>query len=72
MLAAFAITVIGFRLPRPAELTPQIRFAIAGMAGAAFSIFNFSYSVWNEAFWSGLALAVAMLILLHRTGKASE
>jgi O-antigen ligase len=72
MLAAFAITVIGFRLPRPNELTPQIRFAIAGMAGAAFSIFNFSYSVWNEAFWSGLALAVAMLILLHRTGKASE
>jgi O-antigen ligase len=70
-LAAFAITVIGFRLPRPAELTPQIRFAIAGMAGAAFSIFNFSYSVWNEAFWSGLALAVAMLILLHRTSKSS-
>lgn len=70
MLAAFAITVIGFRLPRPAELRPEIRFAIAGMAGAVFSIFNFSYSVWNEAFWSGLALAVAMLILLHRSGKA--
>ena len=72
MLAAFAITVIGFRLPRPSQLRPEISFAIAGMAGAAFSIFNFSYSVWNEAFWSGLALAVAMLILLNRSGKAAE
>jgi len=72
ILAAFAITVIGFRLPRPSQLRPEIRFAIAGMAGAVFSIFNFSYSVWNEAFWSGLALAVAMLILLHRSGKAAE
>lgn len=72
MLAAFAITVIGFRLPRPSQLRPEIRFAIAGMAGAAFSIFNFSYSVWNEAFWSGLALAVAMLILLSRSSKAPE
>ena len=72
MLAAFAITVIGFRLPRPSQLQPAIRFAIAGMAGAAFSIFNFSYSVWNEAFWSGLALAVAMLILLSRSSKAPE
>ncbi|MGE6698476.1 O-antigen ligase family protein [Hyphomonas sp. NPDC076900] len=72
MLAAFAITVIGFRLPRPSQLRPEIRFAIAGMAGAVFSIFNFSYSVWNEAFWSGLALAVAMLILLNRSGKAAE
>lgn len=72
LLAAFAITVIGFRLPRPSQLRPEIRFAIAGMAGAAFSIFNFSYSVWNEAFWSGLALAAAMLILLHRSGKAAE
>lgn len=72
MLVAFAITVIGFRLPRPSQLRPEIRFAIAGMAGAALSIFNFSYSVWNEAFWSGLALAVAMLILLNRSGKAVE
>ena len=71
ILAAFALTVIGFRLPRPSELKPEIRFAVAGMAGAAFSIFNFSYSVWNEAFWSGLALSAAMLILLYRTGKAS-
>ena len=69
MLAAFALTVIGFRLPRPSELRPEIRLAIAGMVGAAFSIFNFSYSVWNEAFWSGLALSAAMLILLHRTGR---
>lgn len=69
MLAAFAVTVIGFRLPRPSELRPEIRLAIAGMAGAAFSIFSFSYSVWNEAFWSGLALSVAMLILFHRTGR---
>lgn len=71
LLAAFALIAIGFRLPRPSELRPEIAFAIAGMAGAAFSIFNFSYSVWNEAFWSGLALSVAMLILLHRTGKAA-
>ena len=72
MLAAFALTALGFRLPRPGELRVETRFAIAGIAGAAFSIFNFSYSVWNEAFWSGTILIVAMLILLHRSHPAAD
>lgn len=67
LLAAFAFMAVGFRLTRPVDLPAETRFAIAGMAGAAFSIFNFAYSMWNEAFWAGLALAVAMLILLHRS-----
>ncbi|MFN3402215.1 MAG: O-antigen ligase family protein, partial [Ferrovibrio sp.] len=41
LLAAFALTVLAFRLPRPAEFKPEMRFAIAGMAGAAVSIFSF-------------------------------
>ncbi|MBY9066366.1 O-antigen ligase family protein [Hyphomonas sp. WL0036] len=72
MLAAFAVMTFGFRLPRPADFSPATRYAIAGMAGAVFSIFNFSYSVWNEAFWSGLALSAAMLILLDRSRRQHD
>ena len=43
----------------------------AGLLAAAVSLFSFSYSVWNEAFWATLALSVAGLVLLSRRERSS-
>lgn len=67
VLAALGLVALGFHLPRPADLRPEIRFAAAGLAGAAMTIFSFAYSAWNEGFWASLALAAAAIILWHRT-----
>ncbi|MFN4226239.1 MAG: O-antigen ligase family protein [Hyphomonas sp.] len=67
VLAALALVALGFHLPRPATLRPEIRYAAAGLAGAATVIFSFAYSLWNEGFWGSLALAAAAIILWHRT-----
>jgi O-antigen ligase len=72
VLAALSLVALGFHLPRPAELRPEIRFAVAGLAGAAAVIFSFAYSLWNEGFWASLALAAAAIILWHRTVQEPE
>ncbi len=69
VLAALSLVALGFHLPRPEALPREIRFAAAGLAGAAITIFSFSYSAWNEGFWASLALASAAIILWHRTLK---
>lgn len=65
--AALALVALGFQLPRPGELRPEIRYAVAGLGGAAAVIFSFAYSLWNEGFWASLALAAAAIILWNRT-----
>lgn len=67
VLAALSLVALAFHLPRPNVLRPEIRFAVAGLAGAATSIFSFAYNLWNEGFWASLALAAAAIILWHRT-----
>ncbi len=67
VLAALALVAFAFHLPRPNEMRPEIRYAVAGLAGAAASIFSFAYSLWNEGFWASLILAAAAIILWHRT-----
>lgn len=69
VLAALTFVALAFHLPRPGDLSPAIRFAAAGLAGSAVAIFSFAYGVWNEGFWASLALAVAAVILWHRTLK---
>jgi O-antigen ligase len=71
LLAAIGVLLVGWRLPRGASLRPDVRYAIGGILAATFCLFSFSYSVWNEAFWSTLALAVAALILLSRRARGS-
>lgn len=71
VLAGFALVVLGFRLPRPDAMRADVRYAIAGLAGAAASLFSFSYSVWNEGFWSSLVLAAVAIILLSKRERAS-
>ncbi|MEQ9504776.1 MAG: O-antigen ligase family protein [Hyphomonas sp.] len=71
VLAALSLVALAFHLPRPEALAREIRFAVAGLAGAAVTIFSFSYSAWNEGFWASLALASAAIILWHRTQKGA-
>ncbi|MEE2921182.1 MAG: O-antigen ligase family protein [Pseudomonadota bacterium] len=70
-LAALTVLLIGWRLPAGDRLRPDVRLAIAGLLAAAVSLFSFSYSVWNEAFWATLALSVAGLVLLSRRERSS-
>ncbi len=70
VLAGLGLMAIAFRLPRPEAFTPSLRFAIAGLAGAIATLASFTYSVWNEAFWSSVCLVIAAIILFHRTPAA--
>lgn len=71
ILFGFSLVLLGFRLPQPVRMRADIRFAIAGLTGVAFSLFNFAYSMWNEAFWSSLALAAVAIILLSKRQRES-
>ena len=70
LLAAATVIAIGWSLPRPRALSPSFRLGIAGLAGATLSLFSFSYSVWNEAFWAAIVLAVISLIVISRGMRA--
>ena len=69
LLVASALILLAIRLPPPSRLRADMRFAVAGVAAASISLFSFAYSVWNEAFWAGLALIAASLILLIRSPR---
>ena len=71
VLVGFSLVLLGFRLPDPAKMREDVRFAIAGVTGVAFSLFNFAYSMWNEAFWSSVALAAVAIILLAKRRRES-
>ena len=71
ILLAFSLVLLGFRLPEPGKLREDVRFAIAGVTGVAFSLFNFAYNMWNEAFWSSVALAAIAIILLAKRRRES-
>ncbi|MEZ6000122.1 O-antigen ligase family protein [Hyphomonas sp.] len=71
VLVGFSLVLLGFRLPEPAKMREDIRFAIAGVTGVAFSLFNFAYNMWNEAFWSSVALAAIAIILLAKRRRES-
>jgi O-antigen ligase len=70
LLVALSLVALAFHLPRPQDLRPEVRFAAAGLAGAATVIFSFTYSLWSEGFWSALALLAAAIVLWNRTLQA--
>ncbi len=69
-LAAIALVATGVRLSAPADLPASVRHGAAGLFGAAASLFSFTYSIWNEAFWASVALAAGALILIARQEAA--
>lgn len=70
VLAAAFLVLLGWSLPRPETLSTRQRLASAGLVGAALALFSFSYSMWNEAFWANLVLAVAAMLLI--TGQLAR
>ena len=71
VLVAFSLVLLGFRLPAPGQMREDVRYAIAGVTGVAFAVFNFAYNMWNEAFWSSVALAAVAIILLAKRQRDS-
>lgn len=65
-LAAVFLFLLGWRLNAPQDWPPISRYAAAGLIGACISVCNFSYSMWNEAFWASAALATAVILLQAR------
>ncbi|MEZ5946439.1 MAG: O-antigen ligase family protein [Hyphomonas sp.] len=71
VLAALSLVALAFRLPRPGDLRADVRFAIAGVAGVAASLFSFAYSALDAAFWASLVLVAVAIILLSKRERAS-
>ena len=71
ILVGLALVAIAFALPNGDRLRADIRYAAAGLIGAATAMVSFSYNVWNDAFWASIVLAVAALILLHNRVRES-
>lgn len=72
VLASLTLVALAWRLPMPREMPGVTRLGLAGLAGAAFSIFSFAYSAWNEAFWASLVLVAMVLILLDRAARTAS
>jgi O-antigen ligase len=70
VLCGLAIMALAFRMPRANELSLPVRYATAATIGAVASLMSFTYSAWNEAFWSSVMIAAAGLILFERSGRA--
>lgn len=66
LLAAVTSLLVGIRLYQLGPIPHIAKYAGAGLFGAAVTYFAFSYSMWNEAFWGGVALAAAVVILHGR------
>ena len=70
-LVALTLAFIAICLPDGQTMRPDVRYASAGMLASAVSLFSFSYSVWNEAFWASLVLAACSIVLLSKRERAS-
>lgn len=69
LLAILSLLVIGWKLPKPGDMSLQTRVAAASLIGASFALFSLSYSIWNEAFWATIGIAAAGVILLDRATR---
>ncbi len=65
-LAALAFFCLAFRFRRADDWSPISRYAGGGLIGVAMTYYSFSYSMWNEAFWASVAIAVGIIILHAR------
>lgn len=71
MLISWAVAVMALRFADARQIRKDVRYAIAGLIGAVFVISSTAYSVWNDSFWAGVALAAAGLILLAKRERGS-
>lgn len=69
-LAAAVLLTLAWRLTAGRRLSAFFNTGLAGLIGAAFSIFNFAYSAWNEVFWATLVLVAVSLIVIDKARPA--
>ncbi len=62
-LAAGALFLLAWRLRDIGHWSSFTRMSVAGLFGTVLSFYSLSYSVWNEAFWASVAIAVGAIIL---------
>jgi len=72
MLAALCLFFVGWCLQPPQNWPVVSKYAAAGLVGACFSVCSFAYSMWNEAFWSSVVLASALILLRARQDSVSS
>lgn len=72
VLFAAAVALLGWRLKAPRDWPPVAKYAAAGLTGAALATFSFGYSMWNEAFWAGVAIVAATIVLQARRDDPRE
>ncbi len=65
-LLSMAIILAGWRLPPPSSLGPR-GIAVAALVGAAGTIGAVSFDLWNEWWWSAIALLAAATLALCRS-----
>lgn len=70
LLGAAVLVLAGRVLPAPAQLSPAVKIATAGLFGTALAYFAVSYSVWDESYWASLAIVMSGIIVLHRKAAA--
>jgi len=70
LLMGLLLVLVGRALPAPRELSTAVKISTAGLFGAALTYFSFSYSVWDDSYWAGIAIVLSGVIVLHR--KASS
>ncbi len=66
LLLAAALLALGLKLTRGTQGRHPGQLAGTMIAATAFAPFFVSYSVWNEAFWAAVALAIAAATLMSR------
>ncbi len=70
-LAALGLLVLGSRMPAGDAMRADIRYAFGGLIAVTACLFSFSYSLWNEAFWATVILAVCAVVLLSKRTRGS-
>lgn len=73
VLAATFLFFLGWRIKAPEDWSPVTKYAAAGLIGICAAICSFAYSMWNEAFWATVVLAVSAILLhaRHQGGPRS-
>lgn len=71
LLISWAVFVMALRFSNAERIRADIRYATAGLIGTVIVFSSTAYSVWNDAYWAGVALAAAGIILLSKRHRGS-
>lgn len=65
LLVSATLWLVSLRLDLSA-VGKEVKYAAAGLIGAALPLFSFAYSAWNEAYWAMLAIATCAIMLMTK------